>query len=52
MFQSFLAILPNVPAHTTFIELYSLFWYVQYMHVPRCVQSVLNARTYEQTEQT
>ena len=29
MFQSFLVILPNVPARTTFIELYSLFWYVQ-----------------------
>ena len=31
MFQSFLVILPNVPAHTTFIEsgMFSLFWYDQ-----------------------
>ena len=28
-FQSFLVILLNVPARTMFIELYSLFWYVQ-----------------------
>ena len=28
MFQSFLVILPKVPAHTTFIELYGLFWYI------------------------